>query len=186
MITSDASAALTPLSKLEALYLDRTSADDALFAQLGRYRQLRVLHLSGNPVGANAIASLADLEHLVEVSVAQSHLTDAKARPLFEHGGLVALDVSGNALGDESAVAIAKLRSLQTLDLGGTNITAAGLKAVARLPVLRSLGLSHTELSAPAADLLLPSSSLRHVALPVGMARTAAIRSLRARGVRVD
>lgn len=102
-------------------------------------------------VDDRAIALLAPLaEHITELDLARTQVTDAACEQLAKLTRLTKLDLRQTQVGNQGIAALAACKELRSLNLFGTKTGDYALAALAKLPHLEQLYLWQTDASAPA------------------------------------
>jgi hypothetical protein len=148
---------LSALHELERLYVEQTSADDALVAALPD--QLRVLHLAGTRVTDAALPSLRAMHGLEELTLGATAI-DVGLGDLAPWPRMHVLSLFGLPLDDGDVIALARAPSLAVLDLSGTDVRE--LAPLEAMPHLAVLGLVETTL-APSGDVIVKRLTARGV-----------------------
>jgi Leucine-rich repeat (LRR) protein len=148
-ITSDAIPLITQLPDIIILNLAICkSLDDQKLSQLSlrKYSRLQGLYLSRTSVGDESLEMIGGLKQLVELSLSYTRITD---KELGRLGGLIhlhKLSLRGTEIGDAGMerISISINQQLRNIDLRETQITSKGAMHLARLPHLEWLDVSWT------------------------------------------
>jgi hypothetical protein len=120
---------------------------------LGNASPLLAVHCCGSAdlVDDQALAELQPLaQHLAELDLARTQVTDAGCATLANLPRLVALDLRQSQVGNRGAAQLAACRELRTLNLFGTKVADYGAAALGSLPNLERLYLWQTDVTAAA------------------------------------
>lgn len=99
-------------------------------------------------VDDRAIAALAPLaDHVTELDLGRSHVTDAACEQLAKFRRLTRLDLRQTQVSNQGVAALAALKELRTLNLFATKTGDYALAALAGLPHLEQLYLWQTEVT---------------------------------------
>ena len=130
---------------------------DRDLARLGDLRNLRLLDLSGNPVGDAGLAAIADLRNLEWLLLYDTKITSAGLAHLGGMTRLRSLALCGCEITDDGLQHLEQLPALEALDLRRTKITDAGMRRLAGLKTLKAIWLEDTQVTdaglAPLAEL---------------------------------
>jgi hypothetical protein len=120
---------------------------DRGLARLAGLRKLRLLDLTGNPVGdagLKQVGRLGDLEWLI---LYNTKATSAGLAHLAQLTRLRSLSLGGCAISDEGLDHLQKLSALEALDLRNTQVTDAGMSRLAGLARLKAVWLDETQVT---------------------------------------
>lgn len=135
------SAEVKPLP--EAVTKKAAEAGAQVFALQVNSALLRVDFLTGvNQCTDEKIAALLPLkEHIAQLDLGRTKITDAALPTIAQFPRLVSLDLRQTGVSDKGLESLAKLKNLQSLNLYGTAVTDAGLKNLAAIKSLRNVYL---------------------------------------------
>lgn len=118
-------------------------ATKAGLAKLGHQPELRVLDIHiGSATDDEAVAEIARLTNLVELSIGPAPLTDRALVTVARMPNLARLSLAGKFT-DEGLAALAQAQNLVSLRIVGGPFTAKGFLALKDLPRLDTLDLHH-------------------------------------------
>lgn len=141
------------LAPLPAATLQAFAKGPFRVQSVGNDSPLLAVHCCGSAdlVDDQTLAELQPLaQHLAELDLARTQVTDAGCAVLANLPRLVALDLRQSQVGNRGAAALAACRELRTLNLFGTKVADYGATALGSLPNLERLYLWQTEVSAAA------------------------------------
>lgn len=155
---NDSCIAQLPAAPLRALSLSRTQLTSAGVQMLAeKYPTLEVITLDEVALDAAAVAALAKLQKVTDLSLCGSGLDDASAAPLCGLQQLRVLNISSNpAITDALIKSLGAAAELRTLNVAGTQFTGTAF-ADAGFPSLSSLIADNTQVK---------SDSLQSLKLP--------------------
>jgi hypothetical protein len=149
---------ISPLSRLEHLYLSLCPITDEGLKRLNSFPQLKTLYLSGTRISDAGLVHLKSLPQLTDLSLDSTAVTDAGLAQLASLGNLRSLSLSMTGVTDAGIMQLKKLEKLEQLTLIGTKVTDEGVKSLQKeLPGTRIMG--NSTIPAAAAPNPTPSSS---------------------------
>lgn len=116
-------------------------------ARLGGLRNLRLLDLSGNPVGDAGLAAIAGFKKLKWLFMYDTKITSAGLAHLAGMTQLRSLALGGCEITDEGLEHLEQLPALEALDLRRTKITDAGMRRLAACKRLKAVWLEETQVT---------------------------------------
>ncbi|MBX9790309.1 MAG: protein kinase [Pirellulales bacterium] len=141
--------------QLERLQMAETHADAKGLAVVARFKSLTVLDLGYNPdVGDEAVAALAKLVELRELTLRGAQVGDASMTTVARFKKLRRLDLGSTTVGDSGVGQIARLPEIEWLQLYNTQLTNGGLSSLGQMRTLRTLNITKTQTTREAADQL--------------------------------
>ncbi|HKD37768.1 MAG TPA: hypothetical protein VKB78_13245, partial [Pirellulales bacterium] len=107
------------------LFVNREQVTDETISQLDliSFPALQNVYLDGANVGDRAVANLAALKNLKELSLAHTHITDAAITTVGRFTHLEVLDLTGTAVSDAGATHLKSLGHLETLGVRDTKVS---------------------------------------------------------------
>ncbi|MEO1970817.1 MAG: hypothetical protein ABGX07_04645, partial [Pirellulaceae bacterium] len=105
------------------------------------------LGLNNSRVTDNGLASLHELNGLLELRLRNAHISDDGIAYLSGMSELEILDLSGTEISDAGLKSLSRLTPLEWLNLARTWVTNDGLQVLRGFADLQSLSLGHTQLS---------------------------------------
>ncbi|HIM28970.1 MAG TPA: hypothetical protein EYG57_05375, partial [Planctomycetes bacterium] len=105
------------------------------------------LGLNNSRVTDNGLASLHELNGLLELRLRNAHISDDGIAYLSGMSELEILDLSGTEISDAGLKSLSRLTHLEWLNLDRTSVTNDGLQVLRGFADLQSLSLGHTQLS---------------------------------------
>ena len=123
---------------------------------------------------ANLRALLPAREHIVELVLARTQVTDAGLKTLLQMPRLRHLDLRQTDIGDRGAQTLAALGELRTLNLFGTQVGDSGLRALAACNGLERIAAWQTRVTPEAVDALRAQRPDTHITLAPSMPAAAA------------
>lgn len=146
---------LAPLTQIKSLRsISISSADDSVFAELGKLRQLTSIEISGDAVLGRGLESISNC------------------------GELASLDLSFTSVDDRAANIIGRMRSLTVLRLRGTRVSNAGVADLASLSRLKVLDLSETAITDSSLELIAGMSDLETLSVRCSGVTPSGLKSL--------
>lgn len=138
----------TGLKPAEAAFIEKAKAAGAQVSTLKMDSPLlRVDFLTGvSKCNDESVAKLLPLkEHIAQLDLGRTVITDAALKSLGQFTRLAALDLRQTKVTDAGLESISGLKNLQSLNLFGTEITDAGIKHLAAIKSLKTLSLYQTK-----------------------------------------
>lgn len=126
-------------AKIVSIDLSDTAVNDALFPDLNRIPNLKVVRLANTKVGAKAISVLGLCRKLERLDISQTPLTSEELTALSAHRNLKCL-IANDTLIDDSAIAIfSSCQQLVQIEANDTRLTEEGKETLAALfPAIES------------------------------------------------
>lgn len=111
------------------LSINREQFTDETISQLDwvSFPALENVYLDGSNIGDRAVASLAALNNLKELSLAHTHISDAALESVGRFTNLEVLDLTGTAVTDAGLAHLKSLNRLETLSVRDTKATREGI-----------------------------------------------------------
>lgn len=106
----------------------------------------RLVREEADDADIGSIATVGD--HVAQLDLSKTAVTDAGLAPVSDLGRLVKLDLSQTAVSDEGLKALSGLKELRYLNLYGTQVSDAGLKSLKGLENLANLYLWQSNVTA--------------------------------------
>jgi Leucine-rich repeat (LRR) protein len=128
--------------RVTKLELSNNGIANLVSTALGDLNALRVLNLSGNPLGGAFPTWISRLQSLQELRLARAGFTGALPDELFDILGLRALDVSGNNLTGRFPAFFCGLGALSEISMQGNNFTGELPDCLWQLANMESLDIS--------------------------------------------
>ena len=125
--------------------IDTDIADDRFRAAMDGLPQLKCAVLAGSGATNATLAHIADMPHLVSLSVFNSSITDSGWENLDHASHLAQLTLQGSNVDDATLSHVNGLTDIRELRLLGSEITDAGLKHLESLRQLKMLVLGRNE-----------------------------------------
>ncbi len=149
---SDADIArLVDLGNVVELILGSDNLSDDCLKSVGRLTSLRKLSLQPNSFhfSNGALAAIARLPNLEDLSIVGPYLTDAGLAALAGLPKLARLRLDGTSVSDKGLEKLPEFPALVALEITGSRyrISDAGLAAIARIPRLTKLTIASTEMT---------------------------------------
>jgi hypothetical protein len=138
---------LPRLRKLNWLFLQRVEVGDEGTSMIAKVRGLTRLYLDESGVTDEGLFRLRGLEKLRELSLGRSHISARGVRHLQSLPSLSDLNVAGCGLTDTSLAALNYCVALTTLDVSDNPITDKGLEILSRMPHLGVIHLNRTKIT---------------------------------------
>src|SRR5580658_10146118 len=136
---------LAPLAQLKSLRLDNTTIKDPkCFDALVN---LEYLDLGDAYVLDNSLAPLANMKHLLRLTLTGTLVTDDGLKYLRDLTDLEELDLYGVKVTDTGVEYLSKLSKLRSLNMLGAQVTDASADTLARFAELRELNLYRSKIS---------------------------------------
>ncbi|MFI5384877.1 MAG: leucine-rich repeat domain-containing protein [Fimbriimonadales bacterium] len=157
---------------LASLYTEPVT--DASLKQFSVFRNLQRLMLPNSQffsgkITDGAMKTVAGFEHLTELVVNGTQVTDAGIQELKNLHSLKRLALADSRITDAGLRVLANFANLDTLILSGTQVTDGGLSALRGLKSLKLLILTDTEVTDAGMQVLLDLPALETVWLPKGV-----------------
>lgn len=127
------------------LLLGGDDLNDAALKEFAKFRELRVLVLSGTKVTGAGLGHLTALQNL-EVLTVPRECADEDLRQLPQLPKLHTLDLSQSKITDAGLKHIGHLKGVKSLRLMRTGVTSAGIKELAPLENLEFLSVMETNI----------------------------------------
>lgn len=134
---------LKRLANLRDLVVPEKTSDDDL-EHVAHLHRLKLLYLSGRPIGDEGLRHVRSLTRLEELHLGYTEVTAVGLERLGQLHQLRKLDLAGPQTSDAFLVRLQAMRNLEELDLRETQVTDSGLRHLARLTELKSLELAST------------------------------------------
>ena len=147
-------AALTSLTKLQVLVLDKNLVDDAGLSALQNIKSLRELYLEQTRVMGPGLASLRGLSSLKVLSLNETKIGDEGLKGLQDIASLEVLNLRGSLVRGEGVKHLHGLKNLHVLNLANTPFADSGLKMLEGLKGLKRVALAGTQVTEAGADKL--------------------------------
>lgn len=141
------------LAPVPATALQALAKSPFAIQSVGNQSPLLAVHCCGTAdlVDDRALAELAPLsQHIAELDLARSQITDASGELLAGMPRLCQLDLRQTQIGTKGVAALTACRELRVLNLFGTKVADYAVAALGSLPQLEQLYLWQTEVSAAA------------------------------------
>jgi hypothetical protein len=158
-------AALSGMTKLRVLVLDKNLVDDAALEHLKNLKGLHELYLEQTRVVGPGLAHLKGLGALTLLSLNETKVTDAGLANLEGVPSLQVLNLHGAFVNGEGMKHLQGLKNLHTLNLGNTPVTDSTLANLQGLTGLKHLILEGTEVSDSGLEPLQSLKALKQIAL---------------------
>ncbi|HEY7156729.1 MAG TPA: hypothetical protein VH575_22360 [Gemmataceae bacterium] len=159
-------AALSGLTKLRVLVLDKNLIDDAGVTYLRELKGLKELYLEQTRVTGPGLASLKELTGLTLLSLNETTtITDDGLEGLQDVSSLEILSLRGTPVRGPGLKALYGLKKLHTLNLGNTPVSDVELPKLTGLRALTRLVLEGAEVSDAGLEYLQGIKTLKQVSL---------------------
>ena len=146
--------------------LSGSKVTDALVAQIGNRRKLRVVKLAGTAITRDSIDAVMMSKHLEEVDFADTPVSDVQAAELLAMPNMRAVRLDRTKIGDGALKLVEQPSGkLVELYLSYTKVTDAGLVILDQTPKLEGLGLADTQLGDLTVQRIAKLSELRTLVL---------------------
>jgi Leucine-rich repeat (LRR) protein len=145
-ITDGGLSHLRDLKNLEGLTLNRVPIRGTGLGLASSLPKLKKLNLDGCPISDAGLSQLRS-EHVAELSLSQTAITDAGLRSLAGLSSLRSLNLQGTKVTDAGLAHLGAVKGLAELNLAGTNVTGKGFAHLKAKPDLEKLILDDSSVA---------------------------------------
>jgi hypothetical protein len=135
------------LPQLVELNFGQSTITDEGLKQIGRLRDLEVLHIDADGVTDSGLQHVAGLTRLRRLGLNSSQIGDAGMNYLASLSRLKSLRVMRTQITDVGFARLANMSELELLSLYGAQISDAGLANLANMPKMKQLLLSGSNIT---------------------------------------
>lgn len=144
----------------------RTFITSKAMRYLKKFKNLKVLDLSGTSVANEGLRHLLKLPDLKVLDLSGTLIGDRAMRTIRRMDGLKDLDLARTSVGDEGVKELAEMDELERLNLSGSQVTDEGVKTLSEMRNLKSLNLRETSITEETVPFLGRMKNLRLLVLP--------------------